>query len=72
MTIKCKTTVENYVQRHFEAICVLENLLEFVQSMPAPDECGHLRNVGYDYTGSFDKLVQHLSDASQIADDLSK
>ena len=74
MSVKHKPTVATYVANHADAIAVLQNLLEFVESCPAPDENGDLHGGGIDYayTGSFGQLVQHLRDASGIADEMAK
>jgi hypothetical protein len=74
MSVKHKPTVAAYVANHADAIAVLQNLLEFVESCPAPDENGELHGGGidYGYTGSFGQFVQHLRDAAEIADEMCK
>jgi hypothetical protein len=74
MSVKHKQTVAAYVANHADAIAALQNLLEFVESCPAPDENGELHGQGidYGYTGSFYQLTQHLRDAAKIADEMCK
>lgn len=72
MTIKHKPTVATYVANQAQAIAMLENLLEFLQTTPTPDENGRIPNIDYGYTGSFAVLVDHIREASRISDELSK
>ena len=72
MSVKHLPTVNEYVRQHAAITMALENLQEFVNSMPAPDENGHLPSVDYGYTGSTTCLYELLTEAMRIADAMSK
>jgi hypothetical protein len=46
----------------------LQNMLEFVDSLPAPDENDELGNMHYGHTGSIELLRQRIAEASQATD----
>jgi hypothetical protein len=70
--VKDAATIAAYVQHHAMLVNALANLTEFVNSMPAPDENGNLPGVDYGYTGSTACMVEHLAEATRIADAMSK
>lgn len=72
MSVKHQPTVEAYVRQHAAITMALENLKEFVDTMPAPDENGHIPNVDYGYTGSTGCLFELLTEAMRVADAMSK
>jgi len=72
MAVRNKTTVERYVQHHAELTAMLENLLEFVATMPAPDENGDIPCVDYGYTGSVGHIHELVKQASDIAYEMTE
>jgi hypothetical protein len=69
--ISDKKTIERYCRQHAELMAAIENLQEFVATMPAPDENGTLQNVDYGYTGSLDRIHTLVTEAMETADELS-
>ena len=67
MAVKDFSTVEAYAKQHSEMLAMLENLAEFIATMPAPDEDGIIRGVDYGYTGDVGRIHGLLKDASGIA-----
>ena len=72
MSIKHKEAVDTYVACHAELTAALENLMEFVQNMPAPDEDGVLRNLHYGHLGTIQQMRVHLAEAMRMADAFSQ
>ena len=69
MTIKDPATIANYVRHHSEMTAMLENLKEFVESMPSPDDNGKsIPNIDYGYTGDVYRIRQSLASALEVAD----
>ncbi len=64
-------TVQRYIIQREHMLDMLDNLLEFVETMPAPDEDGNIPNVDYGYTGSVGRIWEMIKQASDIADDMS-
>lgn len=65
MTVKHAPTVDRYAQQFAQMNAMLENLQEFVSTMPAPDE-RHFLPVDYGYTGDVARLHAMLKDASEL------
>ena len=72
MSIKHKESVESYVACHADIIAALENLIEFVNDLPAPDANGILRNLHYGHLGTLKQMRVHLADAMRMADAFCK
>ena len=72
MSVKHQPTVERYVRQHAELVAALSNLIEFVESMPAPGENGCVQNIDYGYTGSVGRIHELVSEANQIADEMTR
>lgn len=72
MAVKDIRTVNTYAANHAKMLAAIENLREFIESMPAPDEDGNIPNVDYGYTGSAEEMAKHLAEACRIADAMSK
>lgn len=69
MTVKSQSHVHEYTSLQAETVSVLENLLEFVQGIPAPDDDGSIHGIDYGHLGSLQQLHKLLGEASQIADE---
>ena len=69
MAVKDPATIERYASHHADMIAMLENLREFVSTMPAPDENCELTGYGvdYGYTGDVARIHAKLKEASGIA-----
>ena len=67
MSVKHEETVQRYAAQHAQMIAMLENLQEFVSTMPAPDENGNIPNVDYGYTGSVGHIHELLKQANDAA-----
>lgn len=72
MSIKDEKTVQRYATQHWQMIAMLENLQEFVSTMPAPDENANIPNVDYGYTGDVGRIHELLKQANDIAYELGK
>ena len=74
MTVKDTATVERYASHHADMVAMLENLREFVATMPAPDENCELRGYGvdYGYTGDVARIHAKLREASDIAYEMTQ
>jgi hypothetical protein len=71
MSVKDPATVNRYAEQHASLVAALANLAEFVESMPAPDESGQLKNVDYGYTGSTAHLCELIAEAVRVAESMS-
>ena len=67
MSVKHEKTVQRYATQHAQMIAMLENLQEFVSTMPAPDENGDIPGVDYGYTGSVGRIHELLKEANDVA-----
>lgn len=72
MSIKHKESVDAYVACHADLVAGLENLAEFVQNLPAPDDDGVLPNLHYGHLCTLKQMRVHLADAIHMADAFSK
>jgi hypothetical protein len=72
MAVKDAKTISSYARQHAEMVAMLENLAEFVASMPAPEDDGNsIENIDYGYTGSVDHIHSLLTQASETVDEMS-
>lgn len=59
MSVKCQKTIDLYASNVAEILNALDNLKEFVESLPAPDEYGELASpMHYGHVGT----VRHIHD----------
>jgi hypothetical protein len=72
MTVKDIATVERYAKQHSELLAMLENLMEFVATMPAPDENAEIQGVDYGYTGSVGHIHELIKQASDHAYEMTE
>lgn len=63
MTIKNPSIVEKYAQQVMEIRGVIENLEEFVSSLPAPDENENIPGMDYGHLGTIDHVHTLLTEA---------
>jgi hypothetical protein len=66
MTVRHPASVERYAQQHAEMHAMLENLREFLATMPAPDENGDIHGIDYGYLGDVTRVHELLELASEI------
>jgi hypothetical protein len=72
MSVRHRQTVERYTQGRAEALALLVNLREFIESMPVADADGAIPGVGYDYVNRFEVIREKLSDCSLLTDAMSE
>ena len=72
MTIKNTQYVEKYARQVFEIMGALENLQEFIGSLPAPDECENIPGLDYGHLGSIDRIHTSVTVAMETADEFSE
>jgi hypothetical protein len=72
MAVKNIATVERYAKQHAELLAMLENLMEFVATMPAPDENLEIQGVDYGYTGSVGHIHELVKQASDHAYEMTE
>lgn len=68
MSVKNKSAVNDYAAKVIEIQNVLENLLEWANSLPAPDDNNELHSLHYGHIGTIDDIHKLLGQASQAAD----
>ena len=69
--ITTKQTVELYAAQVMEMRGMIENLSEFLDSLPAPDENEEVQGIDYAFLGSLCDMHSHLIAASETADELT-
>jgi hypothetical protein len=72
MSVRHQQTVERYTQGRFKALAMLENLREFIESMPVADAHGAIPGVDYAYVNRFETIREKLSDCSLLTDAMSE
>ena len=68
MSIKERASVERYTESVVRMRNMLENLIEFVETLPAPDENDELQNLHYGHLSSVIGIVSLVETAVTIAD----
>lgn len=68
MSVKNTNSVTAYVANVAEILAAIENLKEFVESLPAPVD-GELPNLHYGHVGSVAKIHELIGEASRYADE---
>jgi hypothetical protein len=72
MSVRHQQTVERYTQGRAEALAMLVNLLEFIESMPVADAHGAIPGVDYAYVNRFEAIRERLSDCELLMDAMSE
>lgn len=72
MSIKHTSSVDRYVACHADLTAALENLAEFVDSLPAPAEDGSLPTLHYGHLGTLEEIRKQLGEAMRLADKFCK
>lgn len=68
MSVKEKATVERYTANVASLVASLQQLQEFVDSLPAPDENDHLPSpMDYGHTGTVGHVRELVEQAAQAA-----
>ncbi len=65
-------TVELYARQYAQILAMLDNLREFVATMPAPNENAEIENVDYGYTGAVSLMHSLLKQANDVAYEMSE
>lgn len=68
MSIKHAHTVDRYEVDVREIQAAAANLFEFAQSLPAPDENGHLPTLHYGHTGALQEIRDKLVELGALVD----
>ena len=68
MTIKHLPTVERYASQVMDIMAALENLQEFVSSLPAPDEDETVPGMDYGHIGTLNEIHSLVTAAMEHAD----
>jgi hypothetical protein len=68
MSVRHQQTVERYTQGRTEALAMLENLREFIESMPVADADGAIPGVNYAYVIRFEWIRKKLSKCGLLMD----
>lgn len=68
MSVKNKSYVNDYTAKVIEIRNVLENLIEWVDSLPAPDDNDELHSLHYGHIGTIKHMHNLLGEVSQAAD----
>ena len=71
MSIKHKESVQRYVVCQAELVAAIENLNEFVQNLPAPDDNDTLPNLDYGHLGTLQEIHKTIAEAMRLADAFS-
>jgi hypothetical protein len=72
MTVKNASFVGQYVRTRTELLAALENLQEFVENLPAPDESGFIPNLDYGHLGSLGHMHEVIGEVARTADEMFK
>jgi hypothetical protein len=72
MSVKHPATVDRYARQVLELQAFAENLKEFLDSMPAPDESGSLPTMHYGHIGTLGLIHQLADEMSQAMDGYSQ
>jgi hypothetical protein len=72
MSVRHQQTVERYTQGRAEALALLVNLLEFIESMPVADAHGAIPGVDYAYVNRFETIREKLSECGLLTDAMSE
>ena len=64
-------SVETYARQVMQMRAMVENLSEFLDSLPAPDENEDVQGIDYAFLGSLGEMHGHLVVASEIADEIT-
>jgi hypothetical protein len=68
MSVKHASAVNEYTANVVEIRNALENLLEWVNSLPAPDDNNELHSLHYGHMGTIGHIHDLLGQVSQAAD----
>jgi hypothetical protein len=72
MAIKNVKAVERYVSDVAAIMSMLENLKEFAESLPAPDDDETLPTLHYEHIGCVAEIRLRLAESMDFADTFSK
>lgn len=68
MSVKHASAVNDYTAKVAEIRNVLENLIEWTDSLPAPDDNNELHGLHYGHLGIIEHIHNLLGQVSQAAD----
>jgi hypothetical protein len=67
--IKDAHTVERYTKQIMQMRAMAENLVEFLDSVPAPVD-GQITGIDYGYIGSIGRMHELLKESMEVADQI--
>lgn len=71
MTIRTADHVANYAGLTISLTFALENLTDFVESLPAPDDNETVPNIDYGHLGKLIRLHEILAEAALLTDNFN-
>ena len=72
MMIKHQKSVEAYVSQVMDLRAALDNLVEFVGSLPAPDEDNNIPGLNYGHLGDVGRIHELIGEAMGHANEYSE
>ena len=72
MTIKHQKSVDSYVSQVMDLRAALENLAEFVASLPAPDDDNNIPGLNYGHLGDVCRIHELIGEAMEHANEYSE
>lgn len=72
MSIKNPQTVAAYVQMQLELLAAVENLQEFIETLPAPDDAGHIWQLHYGHIGDIQRIHARIAEACELMNQWSE
>ena len=68
MSVKQAAAVQEYISKVLEIRSVLENLMEWADSLPAPDDNNELHSLHYGHIGTINHIHDLLGQVSEATD----
>ena len=66
MSIRNPQTVAAYVQMQLELLAAVENLQEFIETLPAPDDRGHVWKLHYGHIVDIQRIHAKITEACEL------
>ncbi len=70
MSVRNKEYVQRYVTEVEGLRATLSSMLEFVDSLPAPDDAGELPTMHYGHLGTVSAIHVRIGELSRMADEM--
>jgi hypothetical protein len=68
MTVKSKKHVSEYASRVAEIQAALQNILEWTENLPAPDDAYEIPNLHYGHMGTIERIHNLVGEISKATD----